>query len=1527
MLSSPVFCLIIQIVALACSLLSAAPSCPSIFRWLRQPHKRRSLFRAIYRDQDGVATEESMYAFSDWGQRAGFLLCIVAGAALSLARAISTTLTNDPSWVLEHWLQFGAWISLLVPGGALLVETEPTVRFTHGLRGSFGCLLVMLGLCTEAYTHYVLGDSSYADPQLETLIAQITASFSSFGLGLLLPRRPDVFHNGAIVDQKDTHSFLSRLSFGWAGGLLESIRHNRAINIQDLPELDFRTRSANLQDAFDRTRAVLAASARTSLWKVLVVSHRKALVSQLILTVANAILTFAPQISFLGILRALESASSTAVEEEEDNIQQDASVWLWVLALGMSIMISATLENWNYWVSSNDIAVRLYEQLSVVIFDKALRSQDGPRSSAEQNILSLVAVDAKRVADFASLNFMIYEAPLKVVIAGILIARLLGWQSLLAAIGVLFVLTLVNVYAIRRYSVAQHDLLSWRDRKLSTITEALQGIRQIKFSALESHWERRINTLRDNELQRQWDAFCANLFLMAMYVLGPILISAACLMVYALQHGQLSASVAFTAISVFGTLEVSLAVLPEMLANGVNAVISLARIDAYLQDSEKEDIHIPGPDISFHDATISWYPQSDRGDSPFSLRNVSLNLPSAGLTVITGPTGSGKSLLMAAILGECAVSHGLVTRPVPPAGSAESYDETDDEWIVPSSIAYVAQTPWIENCSLQENVLFGLPYNARRYQQVIRACALDKDLENLVDGETTELGAQGVNLSGGQRWRLTLARALYSRAGILILEDIFSAVDAHTAHHLYEHALTGELAANRTRILVTHHLHLCLPHADYLVSLDQTGIRYSGSVSELRSKGLLCDLDAQNTDDPTTAKQEPKSALQACVFAPDDDEDDTPKSHRRFVEEEERASGNVKWAVYWQYMQQVGGSWRWLALVVAFISYSGLMLGRGWWLNIWTNKSEQASATVDVMFYLGIYVLLSLLACITGVLRSYLALSSALRASQGLFHQVLSHVLRAPLQWLNTVPMGRVLNRFAADFNLVDSRLGYDFNYAFAAMLEVVAIILAGSLVNGWLLLLSLLPLSLCVYYAWQFLTVAREIKRLESTTRSPVLELFRSALDGLATIRAFEVTDRYRQLLQGKVDQHAQAAWNLWLLIRWLGFRMSTVGALFTTLAAAILVSMQGVTPALAGFAISFIIRYSAVVSQAIRQYANLEMSMNSIERVTEYSNIPCEEAKSSNSRSAPAAWPTGGRLDVSDLVVSYSPDLPPVLAGVSFHVESNQRVGIVGRTGAGKSSLALALFRLIEAQQGSIFVDGLDIAEIPLEQLRSRLAIIPQDPILFAGTIRSNLDPLDQYGDGELIEALVRVHWPAAVTMVAAQESDEVSVRSIATTITLGTISSSNLLDVDDETVALRSYRPIPSRSVLDVPVTEGGCNMSQGQRQLLCLARAIVSRPKMVVLDEATSAVDKDTDALIQQSIRDEFGRNATTLLVIAHRLSTVADFDRILVLEAGRVVEYGSPAELVSKRGAFFSLVEESPERAYLRSVIAEAGHSS
>ncbi|KAJ6443710.1 ATP-dependent bile acid permease [Purpureocillium lavendulum] len=1018
--------------------------------------------------------------------------------------------------------------------------------------------------------------------------------------------------------------------------------------------------------------------------------------------------------------------------------------------------LTATVDEWLSWLAQSRLSIPLYAQLASALFESSMHrketrtegdqfseADDGdggveenvtPNKPAEElavpapSLVNLVAVDTQRIADFLAICPMIPITGLKTIISAVFLFQLVGWKSLLAGLAAITAIAPINTRLSTKYGGSQMKLMGQRDGKAAVVTELLNGITQVKFSALELAWIGRVGKLRQGELAAQRKVFRLETGLVCTWILAPVLLSAIVLGTFALIHGGLTASVAFTTLSIFGELEIWLAVLPLLFSQLLQAWTSLTRIENELGEPRMQDSRRYSTSVCMDSATIAWPSESgtNRRAGPV-LRNVTVSFPDSALSIVVGKTGSGKSMLLASILGDCDVLDGKVSAPLVVSQGGQLSSGMAAPWIISSAYALVAQMPWIRSASVKDNILFELPYDGARYRQVLYACALNHDVQRWPDGDETVLGEDGVNLSGGQKWRISLARALYSRAHTIVIDDIFSALDANTARH-------------------------------------------------------------------------------------------------------------------------------------------------PWWISIWTrssgwtqaNSEQRTDESVDnTAWYMGIYLSIAFGTCVIGTLRYHLVLTAGLRASRLLFNEMLHAVVFAPLTWHHTVPSGRVLNRFTVDFHLVDSKLINALGSIIYSMMYLLAIVIAGCMVSLWALGVALLCTAACVAYARKYLKAAREIKRLESNTRSPIMDHLASSMTGLQTIRAYGCVDKYIGHMHAKVDRHSRAAWYLALTNRWLALRLSLLGALFSVLTGTSVLLFNRLSASEVGFVLGFALKFSATVDWAIRQYASFELDMNAAERCLEYSDIIPEAGGGDD---VDDAWPTAGRLRIENLSLGYDMNTTAV-DGVSLSIEPNTRLGVVGRTGAGKSTLALGIFRFLEAQRGSIILDGRNIAAIKISDLRSRIAIVPQDPFLFSGTIRSNIDPLERLSDYELLGCLEAVY--------------------------------PGLRSAQRETLTLDSH------------VSAGGKNLSHGQRQFVCLARAMVAPPRFLILDEATSAVDNEADICLQAIIRANFGINGSSVLVIAHRIRTVVDFDRIVVMDCGRVVEFGAPTELYQREeGHFRRLVNES-----------------
>ncbi|KAK4044567.1 hypothetical protein C8A01DRAFT_12107 [Parachaetomium inaequale] len=1453
----------------------------------------------VYEDRDGIATEDSIRAFSDTRPRVAAWLGAVIGLGASIAARIVVLKGDKHTEVLPEltaWAEPACWVR---PPHLLLAMSAPLT----------------------------------------------SCGFAGF------PRRPDIFDKAGLVDQQRTLSLLSRFSFSWNRAIF-NIAKERQMQVQDIPNLDFATRSRHLESKF------LDNGATGPLWKRLIKAHAGELALQWFLTLVIACLSLFPQVVLYNFL--------SKIERSQQHTAADPTVFFWVFGLLLSQLLQVGVNNWLKWITASRLEIPVSSLLQSLVFSKALKLYEtappgqnvdkgsnsgtqgtsgganpgsgeragktkGKEPETRQSVINHMKLDSGRVTIFCTYNNNFPMAVFKLILAGGFAVSLMGWMPVLCGLGAGSLMVPLSSMLSRRYTALHFGLMKYRDGKAHLLTEALQGMRQIRYSALERHWESKILASRNEELKQYWRVALWQCLVVFMVNLGPLLLASVTFFIYVWQNGtHIRASIIFTSLGLFDQLDEAVSLLPLLQMYLLEAWTSAVRLEKYFNQSDKAPVADPGETISFDNATVAW-PRVQDTDIPKGgaeeqreahsiLRDATLDFPIGKLSVISGKTGSGKSLLLAALLGEVKLLAGTIRMPPLPEfdGSAEYIPEA--EWIIPQLTAFVSQTPWVEGGTVKENITFGLPLVEDRYRKVLAACALEKDIELLVDGDETEVGPKGVTLSGGQRWRVALARALYSRAGILVLDDVLSAVDAHVGKLIVDKALAGGLARGRSRILATHHAELVLPHASYLVRL------HSG---EVESAEPLSPSDMEASVEP---EQGTASALSEDTQNGHNDHNRRLRKSKK--EEEQRETGRVKWEVYKAYYKASGGAIPWVVGVSILLLGHSLTVARNWSLKELSQQAASetvhfASQTVQMVtslvytgdfvsqkvtgtdrgiyFWLGAYIIIEFVMLLVQIVRVIVFFFVGLTASRVLFQRMTHAILRAPLRWIDTVPAGRILNRFTSDTFVVDRRLSSQ-TFTFIRNVLFLAVIIATSLsVSVYVIFFGVVLFVLYVGVAREYITAAREVKRINSVSHSPIYDQFSSVLSGLSTIRAFDRTKFYMDRMYGLIDNSSKASWMLELSTRWMAFRMGVLGALFVSVVANA-VAFSRVDAALAGFSLAFALRYTSALTSLLQSMTSVELGFNACERVLEYAEI---ETEPEGGKDAPAAWPAEGKIEVDNLTIRYAEDLPPVLKNLNFTVGAGERIGIVGRTGAGKSTLAAVFFRLLDPLEGSVHIDNVDISTLKLSQLRSRLAIIPQDPFLFSGTLRSNLDMEGILDDYELIESLKRVH-----LIEADEDSEHPVVSEPADTVVVSTSASISLPTVDSETATQASTavdleptmidpqpEPQPTQdnsnifTNLSTPISTGGANLSQGQRQLVCLARALLKRPKIVVLDEATSAVDRGTDSSIQESLRKEFAAAGCTVLVIAHRLSTVADFDRVLVLEKGRVAEMGTPRELL------------------------------
>ncbi|KAK1145209.1 hypothetical protein N8T08_004361 [Aspergillus melleus] len=1490
---------------------TAALSVPHIFHLIQRPHAHQ--YRLLDNSSDDEENHASGKSPKSLVQRVVLAVAAAVGALAALL-PLGRDDATDASSRIATILHFATWVLLLGQESVLITRPRPQDRYALGCFSAWASLA--LGVTIGGLNAVAWHDTDVrmvVNRDAATVAVQVFAAAIVTVTNLSIPRGPTTYRDGKEVDRRDAVSFLSRYSYDWARSTMALAVKNGRLNAEDMPVVADWVRARTLAERFAAVGSI------GTLWKRCLAIYWPTLIFQAIVQLLAATCRFLPQLALFTLLREFEKRDAGA-----DN---QTRLWLTAAGLGGVLMLSSWFTSLIDWIVDMHLAVPIREQLFAVITSKAVRLKDvaAPANNkkddsleavddtdasgmededededavprTKHSILNLLGVDVDNISDFASYNHLALDCTLDLIISLVFLTKIMGWKPTILGCGIPILLTPVYYLLTKRYSACEEALMEHRDRKSSVLNEAVRGIRQIKFDALENDWHGKIMKLRQKELDLQLSVYRLDIALAAIWSFGPICMSIISLAVFVYLNNSISASVAFTAMAIFESMESTLAILPEMVTDLLDAKVSARRIDRFLGLEERQDDRQTGDKVCFRQATVAWpSDESQEGLPRFQLTNVDCELPTGKLTVISGRSGAGKTLLLHSIIGESEVVAGSVT--VPKIGPVSDPD-SPETWITEGRMAYVSQDPWIENSTIRDAILFGLPWNASRYHEVLSACGLDPDIKTFAEGDRTDIGANGVNLSGGQKWRLAFARALYSRAQILVLDDIFSAVDSHVGRHLYEKALTGPLCHGRTRVLATHHDQLCRGATAYCIVLGDGRMLSAGTPEDLTadssfSASLLDSISEQPHQNGNYSSSNPRKSAEPSHgkrrFSTSsatglDDASLGNAAPDKYYEEEKRETGAVKSQVFRTYIKACGGYLHWVLII--FFCLLALIdnLAVPYWMSVWTRAYDDISVSpvltvneplnratnadsvaisglhVDskLAFYLGIYIALSLSSLFLEIFRSLLVFRGSIRASKALFEQFTNTILRAPLHFLDTTPIGRILNRFTADFGVVDSSLASNLSYLLHSSVLVLGAIIAAVVSSPTIVGVGFLSLLASWGVAYLYITGARESKRLESTARSPIFEQVGALLTGLATIRAYG----------READLMAPVAFRI--------VEILLAHSQFVAAVAVTFVAIRSLNAPLAGFALSFALEMSQNISWLLAEYAQLELDFNAAERVFEYTQLEQEPA---DGALVPAAWPTKGEVEVTDLHVSYSPDLPPVLKGLNFSVKQGERIGIVGRTGAGKSSLALALLRFLEPQSGSVRVDGVDLGTIRLHDIRSRIGIIPQDPVVFAGTVREVLDPFSQYDDSELHEALEKI-------------------------VVEGSDSSSG---TPSEIFSLSSS------------IAEGGRNLSQGQRQLLCLARAIVSRPKILIMDEATASVDMESDARIQRSIRQDI--RDCTLLVIAHRLSTIADFDRILVLDQGTVAEFDSPSALLEmEEGIFRAMVEHSGERAAIEQMI-------
>ncbi|EJU03269.1 hypothetical protein DACRYDRAFT_106434 [Dacryopinax primogenitus] len=1093
-------------------------------------------------------------------------------------------------------------------------------------------------------------------------------------------------------------------------------------------------------------------------------------------------------------------------------------------------------------------------------------------------INNIFGTDIGNLIDGRDFLFMILDCPFEVILCIWFLWVILSWAAVVGMLFIIITLPIPGMIA-SRIQDAQRKMMQKTDLRVQAITESLGIIRMIKMFGWESLVRGQVGTVRDEELyyvRLRKILGMLNNIISGMLPMITMIITYA---FYTLVLGkELDAARVFSSVPVFDTLRHDMAGAIMMLTNIIKAKVSLDRVSDFLRSSRLLDRYRPKTAetalvvapaaetdvVGFHNATFTWTDPADGSLKPgqrnFRLHIQDLVFKSGEINVIVGPTGCGKTSILMALLGEMHFE---------PQGV--------DSWFsLPRGrgLAYAAQESWVQNDTIRANILFGNPYDEVRYKKVLYQCGLEPDLTMFNAGDAAEVGERGLTLSGGQKARITLARAVYSPAQTLLLDDVVSALDVHTARWVVDKCLQGDLIKNRTVILVTHAVALIAPIATNVISLSTHG--------RILSQGPLA---ATLTSDAALREElkESKDAMNVIEALPGDEQKPADKSSDgKLIIKEEMAEGRIKWASVKLFTDAFGGPVYWILLTLGYVIILSLDIGGTWWLGRWSAAYESPSSGVNVIYYLTVFILVIIFQECTWLIMQLVHALVSIKACRRIHNALMDSVLASTLRWIDSTPVGRIVSRFTQDVREIDGSLTglaqVILQQSVSLIMKFIVIMVISPIfsIPGALIIVAGLTLGQ-IYIAAQMC-----VKRLRSNWRSPLYNHFNAAVSGLISVRAYGAEESFKAELRQRADAYSRPSRTFYNLNRWINTRADLLGAAFSSgLATYLLYVRARIGASTTGFSLTMAIEFSSMILWWVRVVNMVEISANSLERIRDYLVID-HEPEITEKGKPPAYWPSSGSLQVEDLSARYSKDGPLVLQNITFEIKSGERVGIVGRTGSGKSSLALSLLRLIPTE-GKVYYDGQLTEGLNLDALRNNLAIIPQEPTLISGTLRFNLDPFSQHDDAVLNYAL----------------------RAIGLLTENGAADGTNL--------------------TLDSTVANAGSNFSVGQRQLIALARASLRGTKVLILDEATASVDAESDSVIQTSIRTEL--HHATLITIAHRLLTIMDYDKIMVLDAGKLVEFDSPMALLQNEKSYFrSLVEESGDKEKLISV-AERGRSS
>ncbi|KAF1328428.1 Abc transporter c family member 5, partial [Globisporangium splendens] len=1233
------------------------------------------------------------------------------------------------------------------------------------------------------------------------------------------PRRPHPVNDA---------SFVSRMLFSFVSPLFQ-IGNERQLNLSDLYELEEEnvtaTAYAKFKTQFDRHNGSIAMAMVATNGLPFVWCGFGALFSA-------ACAVFAPQV----LHHVVDAFAAPEIDGD------DVTLWLgmfFVARVANAIVAAQT----GFYLEI--FALRLTQALKSLLFQKSIRRSltQSKKPKDVVDISNLYTSDVANVLSAATQINSLWVMPLQVVVAMYLLYDVIGLVAF-AGVGVIGVTTLASFLIATLTGRAFKDIMARKDERMKTVKEVFGAIQIVKFNAWEPQFAKKIDALRTLELQAVAKYLFWNSTSIFLLWTSPIFVSTISFGIYSLVMDQtLTAAKVFTAIALFNAIRDPLRDLPIVVQTCIQAQVSLKRMGEFLELDEFDSANVTRDDpqqprdvvVAVGNGSFGW-----TTETPI-LKNVNLQVKKGDLVVVHGMVGAGKSSLCSALLGEMEKTSGSV--------------------FVRGRVAYYSQQAWIQNATIRDNILFGNSYDHQRYQKVLDACGLEPDIAQFPGGDATEIGQKGVNLSGGQRARVCLARACYSDADVFILDSPLAAVDAVVQSEIFGKCICG-LLEHKTIILVTHSPDIIASEAaNYRILLED------GELSGDRKDTVM----PRHFFAPKLSQQEVKQAREQK-----EPEQPTAKMAQagKLVDDEEREKGRVAKSVFLQYFQAAGGLNVCLFLIVVQVLWQSFQVGSDLWLSHWTGTQLGAYNEVETQYNMTIYSLLGAGSVVMVLVRTLTIAFVGLRAARQLFEMMTHALLHAPLRFFDANPIGRIVNRYSDDVSMVDFNLPFTFGSVLGGFFFTVFQLATAMYTVSYLGVMVVPFVCIYVKVANFYLAPSREISRLWKVVGSPVLSHVAETEEGVTQIRAFgpEYVQRALATNFERIDLSSKVWYVLAVGRQWFQLRMHLLGCGVVILVLSSLMYLHSyMSPGLVGLSFSYALSVDGRFARLVQVWSWIEMFMVSPERILEYAEIPAEGTEKVLVLEPSCKWPEQGSIKFEDVVFSYKEGAPAVLKGVSFDIKSNEKIGIVGRTGAGKSSLTMALFRFNELDAGRILIDDKDISTMPLRSLRSKLSIIPQAPVLFKGPLRAYMDPFDEFTDAEIWSVFEKVEMKAQITALENQLSYELS---------------------------------------------EDGDNFSVGERQMLYMARALLTQTRIVVMDEATASIDHATEKKLQTLIERDF-RN-TTVLTIAHRLATVLGSDRIMVLRDGQVVEFDTPKNLAENaEGAFYELAKEG---GYLNSLL-------